>query len=164
MEINNYPNYLIYPDGKIEKIKGLKKGVMKTNINTHGYLRLGLRNDEGQKNLKIHRLLAQHYIPNPNNFPQVDHKDRNPLNNSLDNLRWCDSSTNCMNRNIFKNNTSGFKNIYQRKGNGSWFIQYNRFKIKKTFKTKKEALCFKYICQLRIKAGHFTAEFQHHQI
>lgn len=157
MEIKNYPGYLIYPDGKIWacKTKGRKEGFMKTHINEDGYLRLGLSNQGSQTHPYLHRLLAQHYIPNDNNYKEVDHIDGNPLNNSLDNLRWCDRSTNCMNRNIFKNNTSGFKNISQRKDTGSWKVYYLRFKIQKTFKTKKEALCYKYICQLRIKAGHY---------
>ena len=42
----------------------------------------------------IHRLLAMTYIPNPNNYLMVNHKDENPMNNSLDNLEWCDNSYN----------------------------------------------------------------------
>ena len=44
---------------------------------------------------KIHRLVAEAFIPNPNNLPQVNHKDENPMNNSVDNLEWCDASYNC---------------------------------------------------------------------
>ena len=153
MEIINYPGYIIYPDGSIwgKKTKGRKEGFMKTKPNSDGYLRLGLTNSEGHRKFKIHRLLAIHYIPNPNNYTEVDHIDGNTLNNDLSNLRWCDRSVNCQNRRIFKNNKSGFKNISQRE-NGSWRISYSRYKIQKTFKTKTEALCYKYIIQLKIKA------------
>lgn len=42
----------------------------------------------------VHRLVAETYIPNPNNYPMINHKDENPMNNSLDNLEWCDNSYN----------------------------------------------------------------------
>ena len=157
MEIKDYPNYLIYPDGRIwgKKTQGRKEGFMKINLDKSvGYLRIGLTNENGERKFRIHRLLAQHYIPNPNNYDEVDHIDGNSLNNDLSNLRWCDRSINCMNRRLFKNNKSGFKNISQRE-NGSWKVIYLRYKIQKTFKSKIDAICYKYIIQLRIRANHF---------
>lgn len=156
MEIQNYPNYLIYPDGRIwgKKTKGRKEGFKKQHEDD-GYLRLGLTNENGEKHFRIHRLLAIHYIPNPHNYPEVDHIDRNKLNNDLCNLRWVTRGINSRNRKIFKNNKSGFKNISQRKDSGSWKVYYTKYKVHKTFKTKKEALCYKFIIQLRIKANHF---------
>ena len=50
------------------------------------------------RNYLYHRILARHFIPNPNNLPQVDHIDRNPLNNSIENLRWVSASENNRNR------------------------------------------------------------------
>ena len=137
MEIINYSGYIIYDDGRIwgKKTQGRKEGFMKMKPDHDGYLRLGLTNKNGERKFRVHRLLAQHYIPNPNNYPEVDHIDGNPKNNHISNLRWCDRSINCMNRRKFKNNTSGYKNISQRKDTGSWRVYYHKYKIKKTFKT-----------------------------
>lgn len=47
-----------------------------------------------KKELQIHRLVAQAFIPNPNNLPEVNHKDENKINNCVDNLEWCTSKYN----------------------------------------------------------------------
>ena len=96
MEINNYPNYTIYPDGTILNHKLFI--IMASCPDKDGYRILGLRNKDGRKTKKLHRLLAEHFIPNPDNLPLVDHWDGKPSNNSLDNLRWVTLSGNCQNR------------------------------------------------------------------
>lgn len=47
------------------------------------------------KQFYIHRLVAETFIENKNNLPQVNHKDENKLNNCVDNLEWCDAKYNC---------------------------------------------------------------------
>lgn len=64
----------------------------------NGYLRICLTKDGKRKFYRIHRLLAIQYIPNPDNLPEIDHIDRNKLNNDLSNLRWCDRTTNMNNQ------------------------------------------------------------------
>lgn len=53
------------------------------------YMKIG-RSGNG----KVHRLVAETYIPNPDNLPIVNHKDGNPLNNNVDNLEWCSQAYN----------------------------------------------------------------------
>ena len=78
----------------------LKERTMKPTIKSNGYLEVKLTNDNKIKHFYIHRLVAEHFIPNPNNYPQINHKDKNPANNNVDNLEWCDNSYNVIYSNI----------------------------------------------------------------
>lgn len=59
-----------------------------------GYYQVGLRNKRTRKFFQVHRLVAQAFIPNPENLPQINHKDENKLNNVVENLEWCSVSYN----------------------------------------------------------------------
>ena len=58
------------------------------------YMGVGLSVKGVTKNCLVHRLVAEAFIPNPNNLPQVNHKDEDPSNNCVDNLEWCSASYN----------------------------------------------------------------------
>lgn len=88
-----YSNYLIYEDGTIYSLKS-KKYLVPIKKST-GYYAVNLYNDEGiRKMFFIHRLVAESFIPNPMNYPDVNHKDENKANNSVQNLEWCTKSYN----------------------------------------------------------------------
>lgn len=76
--------------------------IRKTRINFKGYETIKLSKNGFDKNFQIHRLVAQAFIPNPNNLPQINHKDENKLNNNVNNLEWC---TNKYNSNYGTRNT-----------------------------------------------------------
>tara|TARA_R110002074_G_scaffold280376_1_gene451815 strand:+ start:55 stop:504 length:450 start_codon:yes stop_codon:yes gene_type:complete len=144
MEIEGYSNYLIYEDGRVfsKKRLGTNGGFMKANPNSEGYLQVQL-NNYGHKTFRIHRLIATYYIPNPNNYEEVDHKDRNRQNNSIDNLRWVNRSMNQQNKGLFKTNKLGISNIYQADYGYRFKIVRNGKKHQKRFKTLEEAIKYK---------------------
>ena len=76
------------------------KRVVTETLMRNGYIKVGLNTQSGQVNRYKHRLIAQQFIPNPDNLPEVDHIDRNRQNNTLSNLRWVSRSENCRNRTV----------------------------------------------------------------
>ena len=72
---------------KTDKVCELKPYLMKT-----GYCRVHLHKPNGEiEDFLIHRLVAEAFIPNPDNLPQVNHKDECKTNNCVENLEWCDN-------------------------------------------------------------------------
>ena len=60
----------------------------------NGYLRICLKSHQKNFYFSVHRLVAEAFIPNPNSYPVINHKDNNPLNNNVNNLEWCTQSYN----------------------------------------------------------------------
>lgn len=71
------------------RIKNLHK-----QVGVHGRIYVSLYKDTNRKNCTVHRLVANAFIPNPNNYPEVNHIDGNPQNNNVRNLEWCTKSYN----------------------------------------------------------------------
>lgn len=67
-----------------------KERILKTKLTKFGYERVYLRNKNTRTWFLIHRLVAMYFIPNPDNLPQVNHKDECKTNNHVENLEWCD--------------------------------------------------------------------------
>ena len=80
--------------GRVRSLKFDKERVLSAGNCKRGYLLVVLCKDGKPKPYKVHRLVAQAFIPNPDNLPQVNHKDENPTNNVVSNLEWCDSKYN----------------------------------------------------------------------
>ena len=67
---------------------GVKGRVKKRSKMSNGYEKYYLYKNGKETQMSVHRLLAKHFIPNPENKPCVNHIDGNPMNNSLENLEW----------------------------------------------------------------------------
>ena len=91
-EIPNYPNYIIYDNGRVQNQKSGR--FLQPQFYGNGYLRVGLSSNGEQKMFLIHRLVAEAFLPNPDNLPIVNHKDGNPSNNNASNLEWCSQKYN----------------------------------------------------------------------
>lgn len=95
-----YDGYEVSNLGRVKSYKYDKENgrIMKPYKDTKGYLQIDLsldgRKRENRVHLQVHRLVAIAFIPNPDNLPQVNHKDEDKTNNCVDNLEWCTNDYN----------------------------------------------------------------------
>ena len=114
--------------------KHTKGGIRKQHLDKDGYARVDLWMHHKGKLCGVHRLVAEAFIPNPNNLPMINHKDENPNNNCVDNLEWCDT--------VYNNNYGtrniriglGNKGKYVPKGKDSWnAVPVNQYDLEGNF-------------------------------
>lgn len=84
--VKSLPRKIIRKNGHIQTFK---PRILKPLNHSNGYLEVCLSNNGNQKRFYIHRLVAQAFISNPKNLPEVNHKDENKHNNFASNLEWC---------------------------------------------------------------------------
>lgn len=100
--IKDYEGY--YEVSNLGRIKSLervdckgqsrKEKIKKHGNDKDGYKLTTLCKDRVKTNFRVHRLVALHFVPNPNNKPFINHKDNNPANNLFSNLEWCTAKEN----------------------------------------------------------------------
>lgn len=91
-EVSNFGNVRSKDRVTVRKGKPTKiKGVMLKQRNVKGYRRVTLYagNRKTHQQYQVHRLVAEAFVPNPNGFPCINHKDENRINNHASNLEWC---------------------------------------------------------------------------
>lgn len=84
--------YLINRYGQVYSLHSKK--LISQRLDRYGYVRCNLYRDGEHVTITIHRLVALAFIPNPDNLPEINHKDGNKLNNHVDNLEWVTTSEN----------------------------------------------------------------------
>lgn len=93
-EIPEFPYYEASNMGRIRSLKSGKPKIMKQRLDKDGYCKIGLMQNGKQKTMQVHRLIAMTFLPNPEELPQVNHKDEIKDNNNVDNLEWVTSRQN----------------------------------------------------------------------
>lgn len=108
-KINNYPNYRVNEVGQIKSIK--KKIILKTSLDSGGYLGISLWKDNSSKRVRIHSLVAKAFIPKIEGKDWINHKNGIKTDNRVENLEWCTPRENIihalnsgLNRNYGENN------------------------------------------------------------
>ena len=86
--------YQISNKGRVKSLKFNKENILIPAKHNRGYLFINLCKNGKVKKYLIHRLVAEAFLPNPDNLPQVNHKDENKLNNNVENLEWCSNKYN----------------------------------------------------------------------
>ena len=86
--------YQISNKGRVKSLKFNKENILIPVKQNRGYLFVNLCKNGKVKKYLIHRLVAEAFLPNPDNSPQVNHKDENKLNNNVENLEWCSNEYN----------------------------------------------------------------------
>lgn len=94
--VRSLSRYINRKDGYKQFHKGK---ILKATLSTNGYYMIHLGRDSIYT---VHRLVAEAFIPNPDNLPCVNHKDENKLNNTVDNLEWITSRDNLLYSNVWK--------------------------------------------------------------
>jgi len=138
--LKEYPKYQISNTGNVQSIKS--KRILKLYKDSTGYNSICIYKTK----LRVHRLVGKTWLDNPNQYNVIDHIDRNRLNNSFDNLRWCSVKTNTINKNKKINSISSYKGITYDKIKSKWrpYISINgKTKFLGRFNTEEEAHDFK---------------------
>lgn len=110
-------NYVVTKYGDVISTKSMRK---LTISKRDAYSTVHLVDTSGKSHcLYLHRVVALNFIPNPNNYPIINHKDQNPSNNNVDNLEWCTYSYNNTYADAKERRIETYKETIKRKG-GQW--------------------------------------------
>jgi hypothetical protein len=91
--IAGWPRYEVSDLGNVRNV--VRGNIRKPSIRPYGYRNVILTHADGRHGgFYVHRLVAQAFVPNPDNLPEVDHDDTNPANNAATNLKWCTHARN----------------------------------------------------------------------
>jgi len=102
-------DYWVSTFGRVKSFKRYKEGKILKQTKSKGYYQINFSKNNISKRKNVHRLVAEVFLPNLNNFPQVNHKDENKTNNHIDNLEWCTAKYNNNYGNKLKNTSIKIK-------------------------------------------------------
>ncbi len=155
--IKDYPNYSVSNLGNVKNNKTNR--ILKLTDN-NGYLKVGLMKNKIRKNMRVHRLVGQAFIPNPNGKLCIDHISGDTADNNVNNLRWATYQENMQNRSISSDNTSGTTGVYFNKATNKWEAKIGlngKLQHIGLYNTKEEAITAR-----KAKANLLFGAFTHH--
>lgn len=143
-----------YVKSKSKSYRLHKGKVLICSITKYGYVRCNIKVNGVTRSYFVHRLVAEVFIPNPYNLPQVNHKDEDKTNNMVDNLEWCDSKYNMS----YGTRQERFRNTMLE--NGHWSGLGKEEYIKKYKEENKERM-MKYFQDYSEKHKEKIREYDH---
>lgn len=134
--------YQVSTKGRVRSFWKKEPHILKQTLTTTGYKKVELYKDKKRKTYKVHRLVALAFILNSENKPNINHKDGNPLNNTVENLEWCTQKENVEHaiktglKKVYKFEIKELKELYKIYGLKKIAKMYNTsfVPIKKTLK------------------------------
>ena len=128
----------LYEVSNTGQVRNCRGKLLRPGLNHNGYLKCVLCKKGKTKTIYIHRLVAQAFLSNPDNLPQVNHKDEDKTNNSVDNLEWCGAKYNvnygCAQDKRVKTNIINGRFKYS----GQKSVEYNKERTKEYKKKYRE--------------------------
>ena len=129
-EISNYGNVkVLYFKNNLTNQKIYKPRLKKVRKDKYGYLVVTLHKNQKSKTYKIHRLVAEAFIKNPKNKPQINHKDGNKQNNYINNLEWCNNRENIKHAYKIGLQKPSYKKIFQFDLNNNFIKEWEYMKL-----------------------------------
>ena len=123
--VKSLPRFI--KSGKSRNRKGYrlkKESILQPNVSHNGYLCVCLSNNNKVSCFRINRLVAQEFMPNPDNLPTVDHINRNKIDNRVENLRWADMKLQINNSDIKSRIKAISKAVKQYTKDGIFIAEY----------------------------------------
>jgi hypothetical protein len=119
--VNGFPNYQVSSHGRVRNSKTGR--MLKPCTDTSGYLMVILMHEKHRGHKRIHKLVSEAFLDNPENKPCVDHKNRDKADNNITNLRYATYSENGQNRTKKANTSSQYKGVSYLKKSNKWIAQ-----------------------------------------
>ena len=130
-QVSNLGNIKSLLRKRVDRNQILQEKILTKYIKNNGYEVVTLFKNNKEKKCLIHRLVAQAFIKNPNNYKEINHKDENKLNNNVNNLEYCTRKYNC---NYGARNKKHYKKVKQYDLDGNFIKEWESIiSIKKYF-------------------------------
>ena len=132
----DYPGYQVSTTGRVRR----GGRILKLQNSGTGYYRISICCSGKVQNVKVHRLVAKAFIPNPENKKEVDHINIIPTDNRIENLRWATRHENIQNTSTQKNNQLGLQHISPARNSYQVHIMRYGESYREIFKTLDDAV------------------------